>query len=143
MPNKTQSTQTKPEYMQLQVLLPSKVFATYEQVESLVVETPDGAVGVLPHRRDCVACIEPGILSYALAGQSQQYLALDEGVMVKVGQKVKLSVRNAHAGEGLAQLKQIVQSDFISLTEQDKEVRAVLARLESSFMRGFKSLNPR
>jgi len=126
--------------MQLQVLLPSKIFATYQQVESLVVETPEGAFGLMPQRQDCVTAIEPGILSYTLQGQKPLYLALDEGVMVKTGKKVNVSVRKAHAGDDLAQLKQVVKNEFVTLSEQDREARAALARLESSFMRGFKSL---
>jgi F-type H+-transporting ATPase subunit epsilon len=126
--------------MQLQVLLPSKIFATYQQVESLVLESPEGAFGLMPQRQDCVSAIEPGILSYTLHGQKPRYLALDEGVMVKNGKKVSVSVRKAHAGEDLEELKQIVQNEFVTLSEQDREARAVLARLESSFMRGFKSL---
>jgi F-type H+-transporting ATPase subunit epsilon len=129
--------------MNLQVLLPFKVFARYESVQSIVLETPQGAFGLLPHRQDCVAALEPGILTYTINGQASHYLAIDEGVMVKNGQQVSVSVRNAHSGTDLAALRQSVQTEFLSLTEQELEVRAVLARLESGFMRGFKSLKSR
>lgn len=132
-----------PQLMHLQVLLPSGVFARYELVESITLETPEGSFGLLAHRRDCVAAIEPGILTYIIKGQSPHYLALDEGVVVKKGQLVSVSVRNAHTGADLTELKQSVQTEFLSLTEQEREVRAVLARLESGFMRGFKFLNSR
>jgi F-type H+-transporting ATPase subunit epsilon len=59
---------------------------------------------------------------------------------VKFGCQVNVSVRNAHASDDLADLKQIVQDEFVSLDEQEREVRAVLARLESGFMQGFESL---
>ena len=129
------------ELLQLQVLLPSKVFACYESIESIVVETPEGAFGILPHRRDCVAALEPGILTYTIKGQNPHYLAVDEGIMVKNGQQVSVSIRNAHCGDDLTALKASVKTEFLSLTEQELEIRAVLARLESDFMRGFKSLN--
>lgn len=127
--------------MKLQVLLPSEVFAHFDEVESIVIETPQGAYGLLPHRMDCVAALEPGILTYTLKGEAPKYFAVDEGVMVKKGQQVRVSVRKAHAGTDLETLKQSVKTEFLSLTEQELEVRAVLARLESGFMRGFKSLN--
>jgi F-type H+-transporting ATPase subunit epsilon len=127
--------------MQLQVLLPSKVFGNYELVESIVIETLQGSFGLLPHRQDCVAALEPGILTYTMQGQAPHYLAVDEGVMVKTGQQVRVSVRNAHSGADLTKLKQSVQTEFLSLSEQELEVRAVLARLESGFMRGYKSLH--
>jgi F-type H+-transporting ATPase subunit epsilon len=142
--SENETTSVKPEgtqLMQLQVLLPSKVFACYDLVESIVLETPQGAFGLLPQRQDCVAALEPGILTYTMQGKPPYYLAVDEGIMVKSGQLVSVSVRNAHTGENLIELKQSVQTEFMSLDEQELEVRAVLARLESGFMRGFKSLH--
>lgn len=127
--------------MQLQVLLPFKVFGSYEAIESIVLETPAGSFGLLPHRRDCVAALEPGILTYTVQGQDPAYMAIDEGVMVKNGQHVSVSVRNAHTDVDLETLKESVKTVFLSLTEQEREVRAVLARLEGGFMRGFKVLN--
>lgn len=130
-----------PPLMQLHVLLPFKVLGDYDAIESLVLETAAGAFGLLPHRRDCVAALEPGILTFTAQGQPPGYMAIDEGIMVKKGQQVRVSVRNAHTDVDLETLKQTVQTVFLSLTEQEREVRAVLARLESGFMRGFKVLN--
>ena len=126
--------------MQLQVLLPFKVFGSYDAIESIVLETPTGAFGLLPHRRDCVAALEPGILTITAKGQNPDYMAIDEGVMVKNGQQVWVSVRNAHTDVDLETLRESVKTVFLTLTEQEREVRAVLARLESGFMRGFKVL---
>jgi len=140
-PNKTPVTKEGTQLMQLQVLLPSKVFASYDLVESIVIETCEGSFGLLPQRQDCVTALEPGILTYTMQGQAPHYLAVDEGVMVKMGKQVRVSVRNAHSGADLAKLKQSVQTEFLSLSEQELEVRAVLARLESGFMRGYKSLH--
>jgi len=128
--------------MQLQVLLPSKVFARHDAVTSIVLETPEGAYGLLPNRLDCVAILEPGILTYTLAGEKPAYIAVDEGVLVKVGKEVRVSVRNAHAHADLEQLKLMVQNEFLKLSDQELQVRAVLARLESGFMRGFNDLHP-
>lgn len=147
MPNQSASNdsasdvnETSAQLMHVEVLLPSNVFARYELVEKITLDTPDGSFGLLPHRQDCVAAIEPGILSYTLQGKAQGFIALDEGVLVKNGLKVNISVRNAHADDSLAQLKQIVETEFVALDQRDKEARAVLARLESSFMRNFSSL---
>lgn len=139
--DKTAITKEGRQLMLLQVLLPSKVFGNYELVESIVIETLQGSFGLLPHRQDCVAALEPGILTYTMQGQAPHYLAVDEGIMVKTGQQVRVSVRNAHSGADLTKLKQSVQTEFLSLSEQELEVRAVLARLESGFMRGYKSLH--
>ena len=131
----------KSSLMQLQVLTPSTVFVQYDNVTSIVLETPEGSFGLLPQRQDCIAAIEPGIFTYATQDQSPRYIAVDEGVLVKKGKWVSVSVRKALAGTDLAALKKLVQTQFVSLSEQEREVRAVLARLESGFMRGFKSLH--
>lgn len=128
------------ELMQLSVHLPFKVFGVYETVESIVLDTPAGAFGMLPHRRDCVADLEPGILTYTLQGQEPNYIAVDEGIMVKNGQQVWVSVRNAHTDVDLVALRESVKTVLLSLSEQEREVRAVLSRLESGFMHGFKVL---
>ncbi|WP_219988879.1 F0F1 ATP synthase subunit epsilon [Leucothrix pacifica] len=135
------STETEQStFMHLEVMLPSSVFGRYDEVESVVLETPEGSFGLLPHRRDCVAALEPGILTYTQKGQATSYLAVDEGVMVKKGQQVRVSVRNAHSGDDLEALKQSVLTEFLSLSDKEAEMRSVLARLESGLMRGFKSL---
>ncbi len=46
----------------LKILLPSQVFADRTGVTRMVVETSAGAHGILPHRLDCAAVLEPGIL---------------------------------------------------------------------------------
>lgn len=129
--------------MTLRVLLPSNEFACYTNVTKVVLETPEGAFGLLPHRQDCITALEPGILTYRIDNKQLEYLAVDEGLAVKSGLNVNVSVRNAHAGSNLQHLKQVVATEFVLLNEQEQEVRAVLARLESDFMRGFKSLKSR
>lgn len=129
--------------MQLQVLLPSSVFAEYTGVSRIVLQTPQGEYGLLPNRLDCVAIIEPGILSYVLENGEPSYLALDEGVLVKVGKQVRVSIRNAYAEGDLAQLQKKVSKEFVQREEVQREVRATLARLESGFMRGFNNLHQR
>lgn len=129
------------EAMQLQVLLPSAIFAQFDDVTNIVLETPQGAYGLLPNRLDCVAILEPGILTYTIKNAEPAYIAVDEGVLVKVGKQVRVSVRNAHREGDLTQLKQTVNDQFLKLREEQVQVRAALARLESGFMRGFNNLH--
>ena len=64
-------------------------------------------------------------------------MAVDEGVLVKSGQDVLVSVRNAIGGKDLGELRQAVEREFVNIDEGEKQVRAVLAKLESGFMRRF------
>ena len=81
--------------MTLRVLLPFEIFSDETDVASIVVETAQGSYGLLPRRLDCVAALVPGILSYESASQGEVFVAVDEGVLVKTGLAVVISVRRA------------------------------------------------
>jgi F-type H+-transporting ATPase subunit epsilon len=62
-------------------------------------------------------------------------VAVDEGVLVKTGSDVLVSVRNAIAGTNLGQLREAVQREFLDLDERERSVRLVLAKMEGDLMR--------
>ncbi len=126
--------------MNLSILLPYGALPERTGVTRLVVETIQGAFGIWPNRLDCTAAITPGILTYETEEEGVFYTALDEGVMIKVGQKVLISVRNAIEGHDLNQLREAVESEFLHLDEQERNVRRILAKLESGFIRNFQEL---
>jgi F-type H+-transporting ATPase subunit epsilon len=121
--------------MNLKVLLPFQIFAEKTGVSRIVAETHEGSFGLLPHRLDCVAALAPGILIFETKTDGEAYVAVDEGVLVKTGSDVLVSVRNAIAGTNLGQLREAVQREFLHLDEQEKNVRSVLAKMEGDLMR--------
>ncbi|MBU0995935.1 MAG: F0F1 ATP synthase subunit epsilon [Proteobacteria bacterium] len=121
--------------MNLKVLLPFQIFAEETFVVRIVAETREGSFGLFPHRRDCVAALAPGILIYETKAQGEVYLALDEGVLVKTGLDVLVSVRNAIGGTDLGQLRNSVEQEFLDLNEREQSVRSVMAKMESGFIR--------
>lgn len=121
--------------MKLKVLLPFQVFADIDGVKRIVAETSQGSVGLLPHRLDCVAVLKPGILTFETEGEV--YVAVDEGILVKTGGDVLVSVRNAIGGMSLGKLREAIEREFVNLDEGERQVRAVLAKLESGFVRRF------
>ncbi len=123
--------------MRLKILLPFRVFAEKAQVKRIVAETRQGSFGLLPHRLDCVAELSAGILTFETETEGEVYVAVDEGVLVKAGADVLVSVRNAIGGMDLGKLREAVEREFVNLDEGEKQVRAVLAKLESGFMRRF------
>jgi F-type H+-transporting ATPase subunit epsilon len=125
----------QPTLMNLKVLLPFQVFVEKTGVIRVVAETREGSFGLLPHRLDCVAALAPGILIYEDKGEREVYLAVDEGVLIKTGQDVLVSVRNAIAGTDLSQLREAVDRDFLNLDQREQAVRSVLAKMESGFIR--------
>jgi len=123
--------------MNLKVLLPFQIFAEKTDVLRIVAETGEGSFGLLPQRLDCVAALSPGILIYETKAEGEVYLAIDEGVLVKTGPDVLVSVRRALAGMDLAQLRARVEREFLTLDENEQSVRAVMAKLETGFIRRF------
>ena len=123
--------------MKLKVLLPYQVFAEIDGVNRIVAETPQGSFGLLPRRLDCVAALEPGILTYETGNGEEVYIAVDEGILVKAGANVLVSVRNAIGGTDLGKLREAVVREFVNLDENERQMREVLARLESGFVRHF------
>jgi len=121
--------------MNLKVLLPFDVFAEKSGVTRIVAETREGSFGLLPHRLDCVAALAPGILIYENESEGEVYVAVDEGVLIKTGLDVLVSVRNAIAGTDLRQLREAVEREFLNLDERERNVRSALAKMESGFIR--------
>jgi F-type H+-transporting ATPase subunit epsilon len=120
--------------MNLKVLLPFQVFANKTGVSRIVAETRDGSFGLLPHRRDCIAALAPGILTYQTDGESEVYVAVDEGILVKTGPDVLVSVRRALAGTDLSQLHDTVKKEFLAVDQQEQSTRMVMAKLETGFL---------
>jgi F-type H+-transporting ATPase subunit epsilon len=125
----------QPMLMNLKVLLPFRIFADKTGVSRIVAQGRDGSFGLLPHRLDCVAALAPGILIYETEAEGEVYVAVDEGVLVKTGEDVLVSVRNAIGGTDLGLLRQAVEREFLNLNEGEQNVRSVMAKMESDFIR--------
>jgi F-type H+-transporting ATPase subunit epsilon len=123
--------------MDLKVLLPFRVFANTTGVSRVVAETRSGSFGVLPHRLDFVAALAPGILTYETEKDGEIYVAVDEGVVIKTGLTVLVSVRKAIGGTDLGRLREAVENEFLTLDDQERSVRSLMARMESGFIRRF------
>jgi len=124
-----------PTLMNLKVLLPFQIFAEKTGVSRIVAETLEGSFGLLPHRLDCVAPLAPGILIYETGPDGEVFVAVDEGVLVKTGLDVVVSVRRAIAGTDLGKLHDAVEQQFLTLDEREQSVRAVLTRMETDVIR--------
>ncbi len=120
--------------MKLTVLLPFETFVEESDVVRVVAEKTDGSFGMLPRRLDCVAVLAPGILIYETESGGEKCLAVDEGALIKTGQDVFVSVRNAIPGTDLGQLRAAVEREFLSLDEQERSVRLALAKVEGEII---------
>ncbi len=123
--------------MRLEVLLPFRVFIDKTEVFRIVAETREGSFGLLPRRRDCVAALVPGILTYESEADGEVFVAVDEGVLIKIGDEVRVSVRRASGGADLASLRDAVRRDYLTLDALELGARAATQKLESGFVGRF------
>jgi F-type H+-transporting ATPase subunit epsilon len=124
----------QPTGMNLKVLLPFQVFVEKTGVSRIVAETREGSFGLLPHRLDCVAALVPGILIYEDEADGEVYVAVDEGVLIKTGPDLLVSVRNAIAGTDLRRLREAVEREFLLLDEREQRLQSALIKIESGFI---------
>ena len=127
--------------MNMKILLPYKVFNETGNVKSIVAETSAGSYGLLPQRLDFAASLVPGILTYETEEGGVHYVALDEGVMIKAGAQVLVSVRNAVTGKDLSKLHEAVEKDFLNQDKEEKDNRSLMDKMESGLMHNLEKLH--
>lgn len=130
----------KPGLMHLKILLPYGVFADIKNVKRIVVETTAGAYGILPRRLDCTAALVTGILVYETEDEGEKYVAVNDGILIKAGMQVSISVRHAIGNAPLGKLRAMVEKEMIELDELEINARTVMAKLETGFLRNFQNL---
>jgi F-type H+-transporting ATPase subunit epsilon len=120
--------------MNLKIILPFRILIEKEGVSRIVAEALGGSFGLLPQRLDCVMALVPGIFIYETEPEGEVYVAVDEGVLIKNGLEVLVSVRNAIIGTNLSQLREAVEREFLTLDKSEEKVRSVMTKLESELV---------
>lgn len=108
-----------------------------DDARKVVAEALEGSIGILPRHVDYVAVLVPGILLYQTSAGVEKLLAVDQGLLVKRGDRVDVSVRDAIPGAELDSLRRDVRERFLSLDEREHASRTALARLEARFIRHY------
>lgn len=121
--------------MHLTVFLPSDSLLE-EDVVKVRGEGRHGQFCLKPRHIDYVAALRPGIFSYVTAAGREHFLALDQGIVVKQGDQVKIAARRAVAGE-LGQLFREVEKMLVESDEREKQNQSAVARLEVGFLKRF------
>jgi F-type H+-transporting ATPase subunit epsilon len=127
--------------MRLKVLVPTEVFLNLE-VTKVIAEARNGSFCILPRHIDFVASLVAGILSFE-TGEGEEFIAVNEGILVKCGEDVFVSTRGAVREENLGELKDKVKKQFWVLDERQRAARSAMARLEANFVRRFVEIGER
>jgi F-type H+-transporting ATPase subunit epsilon len=125
--------------MNLKVLLPTEVLVDAD-VTKVIAEAENGAFCLMPHHIDFVAALVPGLLSFTTGAGSEEFLAVDEGILVKCGPQVLVSTRHAVRGPDLGTLTHTITEQFRVLDDREKKARSAVAKLEANLVRRFLEL---
>jgi F-type H+-transporting ATPase subunit epsilon len=127
--------------MLMRVFSPTETLLEKE-VEKVTFQALDGAHTFLPKHADYFSILTPDVVVYESGGQ-KSYIACNQGVILKQGEAVFLSVRSALFNNDLKSLVQQMRVEFKKQEEERKETNAVMARLEAGLTRGFMKLSDR
>ncbi len=120
--------------MNLRIWAPAELVLS-EKAAKVKAETESGWFCVLPRHVDFVTALVPGILIYETPAGQAGYVAVDDGILVKCGPEVSVSVRNAARGASLGALRETVESHFRGLHERERAARVFEAKLEAELVR--------
>jgi len=122
--------------MNLKILLPTEVLVD-EEAGKVTAEAQNGFFCLRPRHVDFVAALIPGLLSFENSEGREVFVAVDEGVLVKCGDDVFVSTRNAVLGGALGELRRVVEERFLVLDEKEKTARTAMGKIEAGFVRRF------
>lgn len=120
--------------MRLLLQLPTRTLVD-TPVSKVTVEAVGGSFCLLPGHVDVVAALVSGILLYATAERQENLVAVDEGVLVKRGEEVRIAVRQAIEGAALEELQLTVEREFRVRDDREQTARGILEKLESHILR--------
>ena len=128
--------------MLLKVMTPTQIVVNQETAK-VIAEAENGSFCLLPRHIDFLAALAPGILSFFTPKGQEEFVAVDEGILIKVGREVLVSTRNAVRSEELGKLRQTVAQEFQVKDERERKALAAGARLEANIVRKFMKLGER
>ncbi|CTQ33302.1 ATPase [Jannaschia rubra] len=100
----------------------------------------DGGFGLLPNHIDWVTALVPSVLTLTQPGGTERVFGMDEGVLVKTGDRVRIAVRRGVEGADLRSLQATVDAFFDAVEDEERVARAALSRLEADMVRRFAGL---
>jgi F-type H+-transporting ATPase subunit epsilon len=122
--------------VRLRVLLPDQIIID-QQVLQVTAEAENGSFSLLPRHIDFVTALVPGILTFLNEQEQEEFLAVDDGVLIKCGQDVRVSVKNAVRGKELGELRSMIHEQFRVINEHEQKARDALNKLEVDLIRRF------
>ncbi len=125
--------------MQVQIGLPGRALyrGAAAQISGVAA---NGGFGILPNHIDFVTALVPSVLLVTQADGTERIFGIDEGVLVKKGRDVEISVQRGVEAPDLASLDAAVTDFWDTMEDEERAARAALSRLEADMVRRFAGL---
>ncbi|MBV1868133.1 MAG: ATPase [Marinosulfonomonas sp.] len=121
---------------EMQVALQLPTHLLYQgRATGLFAVAENGAFGILPNHIDFVTALVPSVLTLTTPEGEEQVFGIDEGLLVKKGHRVDISVRRGVQGDDLETLRNTVRDTFFEIDEEERTARSALSRLEADMVR--------
>ncbi len=120
--------------MKLVLSVPTGVLVD-TSVGKIVAESDRGSFCVLPRHADTATLLVPGLLAYTGVDGDEVIVAVDEGVLVKTGEQVRVACQRAVVAGDLGSAEATVRERFQTQSEHEKRARSALLRLEADILR--------
>lgn len=111
------------------------------QIARLKATARGGSFGLLPNHVDYLSDLEPSILIVIDCQGNELLFGIDEGLLVKQADKLRIITRRGIQGEDLSMLHAQVRDSFMELTDSERVARSALSRLEADMVRRFSKLH--
>jgi len=125
--------------MELRIITPEQV-TRHENVRRIVAEAANGVFGILPRHMDHVTQLVAGVLVFETETGKERFVGVNAGTLVKAGPTVMVAVRDVIMSDDLGHLRERVEAEFRRHTNEEREARSALARLEAHMIRRFREL---
>lgn len=120
--------------MRLLILTPTEtVLAT--SARSVTAEGLEGSFCLRPRHVGYVAALRPGLLSFVEDDGTETFVATGEGVLVKVGDEVRVASAAAVAFGSLGAARESLRARLRSRADRELRARQALDRLEAELVR--------
>lgn len=120
--------------MRLLLTVPSGKLVDQE-VSRVAAESPSGSFTILPRHADTALLLVPGLLAFHDEAGNETFVAVDHGVLVKIGDQVRVACQRAVVSAGLKDAEDAVRARFTTQDESGKRARTALLRLEAEILR--------
>lgn len=122
--------------MRLNVYLPSQVMFQ-AAIQKLRAYSPQGSFTLLPRHIDYISALAAGIVAIETKQEETLYLATDEGILIKQGEQVSISTRNAILNHDLGKIRTALYEEFRQRDRREERAREALFRLQADFIQHF------